>query len=524
MMKTPQRTSLITLSLMGLLGLLGLLGALSGLALGGLALLLAGFGMGATLVQHQRHVPVWSQREQEALNLLALREREEAFYHLAGRLSATLKHQDILTSALQIGQLATKAGMENARHVSAALLFEEGNHQLKVVASRGLTRNDEALTPEGKRGVLGLALTRGQDEPVFDDLPEHDPELTFFAGFQGCRSIMVLPLRSANQHFGVLMFGSSEPHAFSDAYVDMLKAISKLAAISLQNAVLYQNLQAEKERLVDVEEDARKKLARDLHDGPTQSVTVIAMRVNYVKRIVDKQPQQAIEQLNEVEELARRTTKEIRHMLFTLRPLILETQGLVAALQQLSEKIKEDYGLNVKVEAQPGADRWLDQQAQDVLFYIIDEAVTNARKHAQSENLWIRLRKVNELLRVEIEDDGVGFDVDSMRDQYRTRGSSSLGMINMEERTEMIQGSFDLHSRVGEGTRITIHVPVREGSLARLTSDMPAIPGLEDPSAPANPKRPSGIRPISPLPAQDPPTNPQAQKNIPFAGKRSPNS
>src|SRR5690606_1287600 len=103
--------------------------------------------------------------------------------------------------------------------------------------------------------------------------------------------------------------------------------ISTQVTVALQNAALYQNILEEKERIVEVEEDARKKLARDLHDGPTQSVAVIAMRMNHIKRIILDSPQQAIEEAGKVEDLARKTTKEIRHMLFTLRPLILETQG-----------------------------------------------------------------------------------------------------------------------------------------------------------------------------------------------------
>ena len=94
--------------------------------------------------------------------------------------------------------------------------------------------------------------------------------------------------------------------------------------------------------MVEVEEDARTKLARDLHDGPTQSISAIAMRLNFVRLLLGRDPQKVKDELFKLENLARRTTKEIRTMLFTLRPVVLETQGLAAAVEQLAEKFQRD--------------------------------------------------------------------------------------------------------------------------------------------------------------------------------------
>jgi signal transduction histidine kinase len=217
----------------------------------------------------------------------------------------------------------------------------------------------------------------------------------------------------------------------------------------------------EKERIVDVEEDARKKLARDLHDGPTQSIAAIAMRVNYTRMMLerDKDIDQTTEELTRIEELARRTTKEIRHMLFTLRPLILETQGLRAALEQYISKLAETDPLSVHLEADQNLEKALDQNAQGVIFYIIEEAIGNARKHAKAENIWVRLHRQDSMLVAEVEDDGLGFDVDAVQSQYDQRGS--LGMINMHERAELVSGKLSIASAPGEGTRITLTAPLQ---------------------------------------------------------------
>jgi signal transduction histidine kinase len=235
----------------------------------------------------------------------------------------------------------------------------------------------------------------------------------------------------------------------------------------MQNAKLYQRLLEEKERIVDIEEDARKKLARDLHDGPTQSVAAIAMRANYIRRLIERDPKAAADELYKVEDLARKTTKEIRHMLFTLRPLVLESQGLGAALQSLAEKNKENYDLNVLIETQIEATEKLELHAQGILFYIAEEAIGNARKHAEAEHIWVRVKLLNaEMAALEIQDDGLGFDVGAVTGSYENRGS--LGMVNMRERTELVNGVLNLDSAPGKGTKITVVIPLTEEAREKL--------------------------------------------------------
>ena len=248
--------------------------------------------------------------------------------------------------------------------------------------------------------------------------------------------------------------------------MELLEAVCNQAIIAMQNARLYQTLQEEKERIVEVEEDARKKFARDLHDGPTQQVAAIAMRANFIRRLFERDPGQAAEELYKVEELARRTTKEIRHMLFTLRPLVLESQGLEAALKSLADKMQDGHDQNVLVEAEEDAEEMLDKHVQGVLFYIAEEAITNARKHAEASIIWVRLRLRGEIFALEIEDNGVGFNVGAVDASYDQRGS--LGMVNMRERAELVNGIHRIQSSEGRGTKITVLVPLTEDAEERL--------------------------------------------------------
>ncbi len=400
------------------------------------------------------------ERETDAGRLRAAREHARAIYEMAATLSATLNYQAVLDAALDVGVLGLRK-VGPARLVSAVLLYDKNSGQLKVANSRRLTHADTTKQVPGRRGVLGLALK--QAEPVFANDARRDPELKYFVAFQDSRSILCVPLRAGFDNFGVLVFGSTIPNAFSEEHVELLTAIASQATIALQNATLYQNLLEEKERIIEVEEDARKQLSRDLHDGPTQSIAAIAMRVNYIRRLLEREPEQVPPELQKVEELARKTTKEIRHMLFTLRPLILETQGLVPALGELAKKMKETHGQNVIIQVQEHIENYIDPNDQNVLFNIVDECVNNARKHAEAEHIWVRLGRRDNYLLLEVQDDGVGFDTDEVDANYDQRGS--LGMINLRERAELLDGSLRIESAEGKGTKVSLIVGLNTAPL-----------------------------------------------------------
>lgn len=144
-------------------------------------------------------------------------------------------------------------------------------------------------------------------------------------------------------------------------------------------------------------------------------------------------------------------------MLFTLRPVILETEGLVAALIQYAENLQESDDLPVQIEA-AGFDADLDLEVEGVVFAILEEAIHNARKHAQASSIWVRLRVEGDLLVAEVVDDGRGFDVEAVETSYGSSGS--LGMLNLKERAVLIGGTVNVESAKGQGTRVTLLVPV----------------------------------------------------------------
>lgn len=402
--------------------------------------------------------------DQEVKQLQTTTQRSQAVYELASRLGSTLNYQNILEAAQEVGILALRESDGEKRMVSAALLFRNEDNQLWIASSKRLTLADEKKPLAGRQGLLAQALTDG--EPVFGGNPSNDPELSYYASLQNMQSVVVIPLRAGYRNYGVLVFGSPEPDAFAQDAAALLSTIGTQATIALQNAVLYDSIFNEKERIVQVEEDARKKLSRDLHDGPTQTVSVIAMRVGVIQGMIrGGQLEKAFEELKKVGELANRTTKEIRYMLFAMRPLVLENQGLIAALDDMAKKMRDTYDLPVTIQAQTEVERLLDDNAQGALFYVIEEGVNNARKHAQASQIHVRLYQRGQHCIIEIEDNGVGFDVAQVNTNYHKRGS--LGMVSMRERAELANGELIVQSEKGRGTRITIRILIPEEYLSK---------------------------------------------------------
>jgi len=393
------------------------------------------------------------EREVEAELLRSARERTQLIYAMAATLNTTLNYEKVLNALLDIGVLGLRELGENNRLASAVLLFQ--GRDLRVAAARGFTGQDERTTVPAQRGILGIAVN--QSEPVFGGEARSDPELQYYSGLIKTKSLLALPLRAGFNKYGVLLFGSERANAFSDDHIELLNALGTQATIALQNAILYLKLLEERDKLIEVEEDARKKLARDLHDGPVQLVSAVAMRANMLRVMVDRKPEILPVELAKIEDLARQATKEIRHTLFLLRPLALETQGLPAALKQMAEKMQETYGQSVLIETAANVETLLNTNQQSVIFYIVEEAVNNARKHAESEHIWVRIQPRQELVLVEIQDKGKGFDLGSVERGYEKRGS--LGMVNMRERAELIEATVDIDSAEGKGTRISLLVP-----------------------------------------------------------------
>jgi len=394
-------------------------------------------------------------------------ERLRAIYNLTSTLVATLDYKKVLESVLDMSMTAVKSETDSSpddKMICAVLLFSK-DEKLEVASARHFSSSDMRIMLPCQQGALLKAVDGG--EPILIDEIANDPELCQIIPLHDCSQVYCFPLRSGFSVYGLLIFGHPANAYFTQERIDILDILSRQAVIAIQNARLFQNLADERDRMVEIHEETRKKLARDLHDGPTQSVSAIAMRVNLARLMLDKDVKKTADELVKIEDLARRTTKEIRHMLFTLRPLILESQGLTAALQASAEKMKETFSQEVIVNVEEDMLAEIEIGKQGVIFYLAEEAVNNARKHAQAPHIWVRLKQVErDIALLEIEDDGIGFNVTEITRAYDERGS--LGMVNLRERAELINGYLNILSSPAKGTKIQVFIPLSEEAVDQM--------------------------------------------------------
>jgi signal transduction histidine kinase len=427
------------------------------------------FGMlGKSFVNHFRkyYTDQTNQRKEYERRLQRqMRNRMQVFYQMAEALGSTLNYEIVLDTALDVSANGVGESDEKGHLVRAILLFDE--RQLSIGASRLLPPPDLRATFPAASGVLHDVIQSGEPKHIQD--PFTDPELRKLVSLSNCHSALVLPLRRGLNAFGVALFAHQNSDFFNPQNSELLEMISHQAVIAIQNARLFEDLETEKERIVESQEEARKKLARDLHDGPTQSISAIAMQLNVIRSLLKTDLKTAAEELSQSEDLARKTVKEIRHMLFTLRPLALEDEGLVVALNTMATKMDDVFKQKVRIQVDSQLLGQLELGKQTVIFYLVEEALNNARKHAQASEIIVRLffhPKAANIAVLEIADNGVGFDVKAVMNSYTQR--SSMGMVNLQERSELIDGSLQIDSVIGKGTRVRVLIPLDQEAKDRL--------------------------------------------------------
>lgn len=421
-----------------------------------LALFVAGLVPGLFIPDH---IKVAQQRNQAELERLRVaNERANLLSKMALTVSSTLDYRKVLRAVVDLAFSAmAEVGTRDESTIAMVLLFQDDNEdeRLTVAAGRNLARTDEGRRVSAREGIFGTTIRTA--DVVVNHNAHNDPVLASFASTRGIQSAICAPLRAGLNTYGVFLFCSTEPDFYTEEHETLLKTFASQAIIPLQNAQLFEDLRYEQTKILEREAEARRKLARDLHDGPTQSVAAVVMRLNFIKMVLqNNEIDKAYDEVVKVEEIAQRTTHEIRTMLFAMRPVILETQGLGPALEQYVNRLNQTESFRTRLNNN-GYQGQLSTEAEGVVFAIVEEAVGNAKKHSQCSQIQINLDVRNESLIAEVRDNGVGFDVGATQSTYDQR--TSLGLINMDERAQLVGGQCTIESARGRGTMVRVEVP-----------------------------------------------------------------
>lgn len=334
------------------------------------------------------------------------------------------------------------------------------DHETKELVLEILGEDRQFRMPSD-RGIAGWVATHGipqiindveQDSRWYDGIGR---EVDFVT-----RSMVCVPMLVQERVVGVMqLLNKRSGEEFTEQDVQLLTTLASQAGIAIENASLYRSLKQERDRLLSKEEEVRHAIARDLHDGPAQSLSAISMNIEFVKKLLHAMPDRVPTELDILADLVLKTTHDIRTLLFELRPLGLETQGLLPTLQQYVARWRDPSGagMQLRLEAPSSIPR-ITHEAAAATFIILQEAVNNARKHAQSPEITIYLYEEEGHLVASVRDRGKGFNLQAVESTYNTRGS--LGLVNMKERARLIGSDFRIRSTLGEGTTIELRIPL----------------------------------------------------------------
>jgi len=295
----------------------------------------------------------------------------------------------------------------------------------------------------GYEGITGRAAASGQ--AVYLPDVREDSDYVEMVG-SATLSEFVVPIKVKGRVIGILDTQSDRLNAFDDSDQVVLQSLADQAAVAIENAQLYKQAQ----KLAVVEE--RNRLARELHDSVTQALYGITLHAEAAYRQLDaKQMDLANEQLSELRSTAQEALREMRLLIFELRPSVVELQGLVPALRARIEAVEERAGMGVEFNADEHLD--LSDKVQDGLYRIAQEALNNALKHAKANQIVLNLTGTLAKVTLEIMDDGVGFNPDEAVE------GGGLGLDGIIERAELMGAELTFDSWPGKGTTIRIEVP-----------------------------------------------------------------
>lgn len=208
--------------------------------------------------------------------------------------------------------------------------------------------------------------------------------------------------------------------------------------------------------IIRAQEEERKRVAREIHDGPAQSMANIVMRAEFCLKLLEMNPGMVKEELLSLQQLVRLGLQDVRKIIFDLRPMVLDDLGLVPALKRYIEEFKVQTGLHVDLVFF-GQERRLDTSLEVAIFRMIQEALTNIKKHAKASNIILKMELKQLRINVCIKDNGCGFNPELAK----PRGDrSGYGLIGMRERIQLLKGELTVWSALGNGSEVSFWVPI----------------------------------------------------------------
>ena len=208
-------------------------------------------------------------------------------------------------------------------------------------------------------------------------------------------------------------------------------------------------------KIIEAQEEERRRISREIHDGPAQMMANVLIRADIVDRTYrERSPEEALVEIKSMRKMVRESLYEVRRIIYDLRPMALDDLGLVPTIRKYLQTLSDYHGLTIHFHEQSNHDR-LEEKYEVAVFRLTQEAVQNAIKHAEATEIDVKLVVSRTCVNVSVKDDGKGFALDETKSQ-------SFGLIGMRERVDMLDGTLELTSNPGKGTHVFINIPLTD--------------------------------------------------------------
>ena len=386
-----------------------------------------------------------NQKLQEQVTLLETQQAQ--LERRVREVTALVRSSALITSMLNLDRLLVLILEQLAEVVkydraSIMMLFDR---RLRIIAGQGFRRPDDILgiTFDPTQNALTRRMLDGGAPVVLEDVRNEpgfvaDPD-------DMTRSWIGVPLMVRNEAIGALALDTNQPSFYDEEDGQTVLAFANQAAVAIENARLY-----DRSREQDILQE-RNRLARELHDSLSQALFSMVLNAEAANLFFDSEPTRAREQITLLYETANAALKDMRTLIFELRPADLEQEGLAAVLTKHAKLIGDRHGLRISVDVK--GQRRLPLNIEKALYRIAQEALNNVVKHANATEATITLSSQDNWVSMTVEDNGIGIEPG-------TNKPNTLGLASMTERAEQIGGDFSIgRSSEGAGTIVTVRVP-----------------------------------------------------------------
>ncbi|NJD04679.1 MAG: GAF domain-containing sensor histidine kinase [Ruminiclostridium sp.] len=371
---------------------------------------------------------------------------------------------------------------------------------LKFVIARNTSMNvnlQDFTAQISKKSIFGFTVISGKSVKINDAYKigndvdyRHDNTFDNNTGYR-TKSILSIPMKNHdNDITGVIQLinkkrrwdtaisydkdnATGEILPFNDTDELIMNSLAGQAAVALENSQLYRDLKGLlkvyrqqnnhllylSKNIMKAHEEERKRIAREIHDGPAQSAVNLSFKLEICKRYLsDGKIEDLYSEMNNFSDAIHSTVNEIRTIIYDLKPSCLE-DGLISAVQRHIETFSASSGINIDFTFS-GNDSAVEYYMTSTIYRIVQEALSNVKKHAEAENIGIELAITNARITLDIADDGKGFVVEELQTRKFDRLKGGFGIEGIRERVELIRGGMTIQSAPGQGTALHIDIPL----------------------------------------------------------------